>query len=196
VRFLYLVLLSLTTGVLVGKTFSPYFGNIYEILLYILIFFIGMDLGLNFKAEELRRVGHKELILPFLTLFGSVLGGLIASLIVGAPIKWGVVIGSGCGWYSFTGPLIAQYSTIYGAVGFLANLIREILTVLLYPVTTRKIDPKRAVVIGGATTMDTTLPIIARFGGRTVALAAFVHGLILTALIPFVLPLLLAFFGY
>ncbi|MEO2152648.1 MAG: lysine exporter LysO family protein, partial [Thermococcus sp.] len=99
---------------------------------------------------------------------------------------------AGCGWYSLTGPLIAQYSAVYGAVGFLGNLMREILTIMFYPIAIRKINPEKAVVMGGATTMDTTLPIITKFGGREVALVAFVHGFILTAVVPFLVPLILS----
>ncbi|WP_297471020.1 lysine exporter LysO family protein [Thermococcus sp.] len=190
-RFLYLVLTSLTLGVLVGRFLSPNFGNAYEVMLYVLIFLIGMDLGLSFRKEELMKVGRKALLLPFLTLIGSILGGLIASLLLGIEPKWGLAIGAGCGWYSLTGPLIAQYSPLYGAVGFLGNLMREILTILIYPIATKRIDPKKAVAMGGATTMDTTLPIITKFGGREVALVAFVHGFVLTALVPFLLPLIL-----
>jgi len=192
VRFLYLVLASLTIGTLVGHFFSPDFGNAYELMLYVLIFMIGMDLGMNFNAEELRKVGRKALVLPFLTLTGSILGGLLASLILGIEPRWGLAIGAGCGWYSLTGPIIAQYSAVYGAVGFLGNLMREILTIMFYPIAIRKIDPEKAVVIGGATTMDTTLPIITKFGGREVALVAFVHGFILTAVVPFLVPLILS----
>jgi len=192
VRFLYLVLASLTIGTLVGHFFSPDFRNAYEIMLYVLIFLIGMDLGLNFNAEELRKVGRKALVLPFLTLTGSILGGLLASLILGIEPRWGLAIGASCGWYSLTGPIIAQYSAVYGAVGFLGNLMREILTIMFYPIAIRKIDPEKAVVMGGATTMDTTLPVITKFGGREVALVAFVHGFILTAVVPFLVPLILS----
>ena len=191
-RFLYLVLASLTIGTLVGHFFSPDFGNAYELMLYVLIFMIGMDLGMNFNAEELRKVGRKALVLPFLTLTGSILGGLLASLILGIEPRWGLAIGAGCGWYSLTGPIIAQYSAVYGAVGFLGNLMREILTIMFYPIAIRKIDPEKAVVMGGATTMDTTLPVITKFGGREVALVAFVHGFILTAVVPFLVPLILS----
>jgi len=48
-----------------------------------------------------------------------------------------------------------------------------------------------AVPMGGATTMDTTLPIMTKFGGSEVALIAFVHGFVLTALVPFVVPFIL-----
>jgi len=192
VRFLHLVLASLTAGILVGRVLGPDFGNAYEVMLYVLIFLIGADLGLNFKIDELRRVGRDALVLPFLTLVGSALGGLLASLTLGIEPKWGLAIGAGCGWYSLTGPLIAQYSAVYGAVGFLGNLMREILTILLYPLAIHRISPEKAVAMGGATTMDTTLPIITKFGGREVALVAFVHGFILTAVVPFVVPLILS----
>ena len=191
-RFLYLVLASLTIGTLVGHFLSPDFGNAYELMLHVLIFLIGMDLGLNFNAKELRKVGGKALVLPFLTLTGSILGGLLAALVLGIEPRWGLAIGAGCGWYSLTGPIIAQYSAVYGAVSFLGNLMREILTIMFYPIAIRKIDPEKAVVIGGATTMDTTLPIITKFGGREVALVAFVHGFILTAVVPFLVPLILS----
>jgi len=194
--FLYLVLASLVAGILVGHIFTPDFGNAYEIMLYALIFLIGVDLGLSFSTGELRKVGRKALLLPFLTLTGSILGGLLAALVLGIEMRWGLAIGAGCGWYSLTGPLIAQYSAVYGAVGFLGNLLREILTITLYPLAIRKLNPEKAIVIGGATTMDTTLPIMARFGGKEVALVAFVHGFILTAIVPFLLPLILTLFDY
>ena len=191
-RFLYLILASLTAGILVGHFISPDFGEAYEVMLYVLIFFIGADLGSNLRAGELKRIGRKALLLPSLTLTGSMLGGLVASLILGMELRWGLAIGAGCGWYSLTGPLIAQYSAVYGAVGFLGNLMREILTILLYPIAIQRIDPEKAVVMGGATTMDTTLPIITKFGGREVAPVAFVHGFVLTAVVPFVVSLVLS----
>ena len=191
-RFLFLVIASLTLGIAVGQVYSPDFGNAYEITLYVLIFLIGMDLGLNFNGEELRKLGREALTLPIKTLVGSILGGLVASLLLGIEPKWGLAIGAGCGWYSLTGPLIAQYSAVYGAVGFLGNLMREILTITLYPVAIRRIDPEKAVAMGGATTMDTTLPVITKFGGRKVSLVAFVHGFILTSVVPFVVPLILS----
>lgn len=105
----------------------------------------------------------------------------------------------GCGrlcWYSLTGPpLIAQYSAVYGTLGFLANLTREMFTVLLYPpLAIKRVGKEAAVSMGGATTMDTTLPpLMTKFGGSEVALIAFVHGFVLTALVPFVVPFILGF---
>ncbi len=189
-RFLYLVLAALMAGLITGKVFSPDFGNLYELMLYTLILFIGIDLGMS-SISEVRKVSKFAVLLPFSTMLGSLLGGVAASLILGISLKWGLAVSAGCGWYSLTGPLIGQYSAAYGALGFLANLTREIITVILYPIAAGKIAKEPLVSIGGATTMDTTLPIIRKFGDSETALVAFVHGFILTAAIPFILPLIL-----
>ncbi|ASJ08745.1 hypothetical protein A3L11_05680 [Thermococcus siculi] len=190
-RFLIYVLASLVAGMAVGHSNAPNFGNLYEIMLYILILIIGIDLGQTFRLGEIKRLGRLAVKLPVATLVGSLLGGLAASLLLGIELKWGLAISAGCGWYSLTGPLIGQYSAVYGTLGFLANLTREIFTVLLYPVTIRRIPKELAVSMGGATTMDTTLPVITKFGGSEVALIAFVHGFVLTAVVPFVVPFIL-----
>ncbi|USG99091.1 lysine exporter LysO family protein [Thermococcus argininiproducens] len=191
-NFLYFVLASLILGITLGKTTTFDFGNLYEIMLYLLIFIIGMDIGKSKGLrEELKKLGRMALLLPMATVIGSLLGGFLASLLLGIPLKWALGISAGFGWYSLTGPLLAAYSPIYGVIGFLANLTREILTIIFYPVVIRKIPREVGIVMGGATTMDTTLPIMAKFGGTEITLLAFVHGFILTAIAPFLIPLIL-----
>lgn len=190
--FLYFVLASLILGMIVGKTTTFDFGNLYEIMLYLLIFIIGMDIGKSKGLrEELKKLGRMALLLPMATVIGSLLGGFLASLFLGIPLKWALGISAGFGWYSLTGPLLAVYSPVYGVIGFLANLTREILTIIFYPIAIRKIPREVGIVMGGATTMDTTLPIMAKFGGTEITLLAFVHGFILTAIAPFLIPLIL-----
>ncbi|ASJ04178.1 lysine exporter LysO family protein [Thermococcus barossii] len=192
-RFLVYVLVSLIAGIAFGHFYAPEFGNLYEAMLYLLILIIGIDLGQTFRLGEIKRLGRLAIKLPLGTLLGSLLGGLVASLLLGIELRWGLAVAAGCGWYSLTGPLIAQYSAVYGTLGFLANLVREIFTVLLYPMAIRRIPKELAVSMGGATTMDTTLPIMTKFGGSDVALIAFVHGFVLTALVPFVVSFILQF---
>jgi len=191
-RFVLYVLTALLLGMIIGHFYTPDFGDLYEVMLYVLIFIIGVDLGMNFRPSELRKLGRSVLLLPVGTLVGSLLGGLAASLILGIGLRWGLAISAGCGWYSLTGPLIGQYSAVYGALGFIANLTREILTVIFYPIFSGRLPGNSAVAMGGATTMDTTLAIMTKFGGREVALVAFVHGFVLTAVVPFVVPLMLS----
>ncbi|NJE25222.1 lysine exporter LysO family protein [Thermococcus sp. MV5] len=193
--FLYFVLASLILGMTVGKTTTFDFGNLYEIMLYLLIFIIGVDIGKSKGLrEELKKLGRMALLLPMATVIGSLLGGFLGSLLLRIPLKWALGISAGFGWYSLTGPLLAAYSPIYGVIGFLANLTREILTIIFYPIAIRKIPKDVGIVMGGATTMDTTLPIIAKFGGTEITLLAFIHGFILTAIAPFLIPIILQIF--
>jgi uncharacterized membrane protein YbjE (DUF340 family) len=192
VSVLYLVISSLLLGMLVGKYTSLEFGNLYEFMLYLLIFIIGIDIGKSRGLrEELKRLGKMAILLPTSTVVGSLMGGLLASFLLKVSPKWGLAISAGFGWYSLTGPLLATYSPIYGIIGFLANLTREILTIIFYPLAIKRIPKEKAIVMGGATTMDTTLPLMVKFGGTEITLLAFVHGFILTAIAPFLIPLIL-----
>ncbi|ASJ01033.1 lysine exporter LysO family protein [Thermococcus gorgonarius] len=190
-RFSALVLTSLTLGFITGRILSPDLGALYEWVLYALIFLIGLDLGMEFDFNALRKSGRLGLSLAVTTILGSIAGALLGGLLLDIPIRYASAIGAGCGWYSITGPIIAQYSAIYGTLGFLANLLREILTVTLYPFLVRWIPPEVGLTIGGATTMDTTLGVIAKTGGKEVSLVAFIHGFVITMLVPFLLPLIL-----
>ena len=189
-KFSVFVLVALTAGIATGFLLHPNIGKGYELALYVLIFLIGVDIG-GSLGEETGRIPKKVLILPFSTLIGSIAGAALGAVLMGLSLRYSIAVGAGCGWYSLTGPVIARYSTFYGAVGFLANILRELLTVVLYPSLIRHIPKEAAVSIGGATTMDTTLGLITKAGGRDVALTAFIHGFILTVLVPFILPIIL-----
>jgi len=77
----------------------------------------------------------------------------------------------------------------FGLLGFAVNILREIIMFIMYPVLSKRM-PLEAICIGGATTANTTLPIITRFGGGEVALIAFIHGIIIALLIPIILPII------
>ena len=72
----------------------------------------------------------------------------------------------------------------------MTNVSRETLSIILIPVVARYAGPFAAVAPGGATTMDVTLPLIVKFVGTDMALVAFFHGLVLSALVPVLVPLL------
>jgi uncharacterized membrane protein YbjE (DUF340 family) len=56
--------------------------------------------------------------------------------------------------------LAKTISPFAGALGFTSNFIRELLTIFIYP---KMRDKTTSISIGGATTMDSTLPIISSF---------------------------------
>jgi len=87
---------------------------------------------------------------------------------------------------------MASYSALYGTVGFLSNLSRELLTIVAYPILKGHVPPEPIVSIGGAATMGTTPGIIREAGGREAGIIAFVQGFVLTMAVPFLVPLLLS----
>ena len=189
-RYLYIFILSLIVGLIIGKYTGVEVGGIYEITLYILIFLVGMDLGTG-NIHEFKKAGKASLILPLLTIIGSLIGGFWGGFLLHIPIKWSLAITAGCGWYSLAGPLVTQYSPLYGAMAFITNLIRELVMILLFPFAVRKVPGKILVFIGGAGTMDSTLGIVKKFGTREDALVSFVHGFIVTIAVMSILPLIL-----
>lgn len=190
-NFTVLVLIALVLGFIVGRLANIDFGNMYELMLYIQILLIGIDLGKSSGLRGVRQVGKFGFLLPLFTIIGSLLGGIIAFIVLDIPLKYALAIASGMGWYSLCGPILAKYSAVYGVMGFLVNLAREIFTIIGYSFIIKKFPKDMALTIGGGTTMDSTLPIIVKFGGKDIMILSFVHGFILTLLIPFITPFIL-----
>ncbi|ABR54233.1 protein of unknown function DUF340 membrane [Methanococcus vannielii SB] len=190
-NFTILVLIALILGFIVGRLVNIDFGNMYEIMLYIQILLIGIDLGKSSGLRGVRKVGKFGFLLPLFTIIGSLIGGVVAFLVLDIPLKYALAISSGMGWYSLCGPILAKYSAVYGVMGFLVNLAREIFTIIGYSFIIKKFPKDMAIAIGGGTTMDSTLPIIVKFGGKDIMILSFVHGFILTLLIPFIIPFIL-----
>lgn len=177
-----------------------------ERLLCVLLFFIGVSI-----ADELIKLLRTHAFvdraakLLFSTIAGSTLGGLLSGALlawsgpvdevgcasVTCAIKYSVAISLGMGWYTFTGVLLSVHSSFLSFLGFMSNLLRELLTYVIYPLLPERYRIS-GISIGGATTMDTTLPVILRFGGSDAALLAFVHGMVLTLVIPVLLPLVIS----
>ena len=90
-----------------------------------------------------------------------------------------LAIDSGFAYYSLSSIFIAEYrGAELGTIALLANIIREMITLLLTPLITKRFGPLAPISSGGATTMDTTLPIITQtVGQRYVALSIY-HGFV------------------
>ncbi|MEM1677747.1 MAG: lysine exporter LysO family protein [Ignisphaera sp.] len=163
-----------------------------ELFLYILIASIGIVVAYEAKSiKEVMAGIDLSVRLVIATILGSILGGILTALILHSDVIVYLAIALGMGWYTFTGSYLATIDSYLGLLGFTANMFREIATILLYPILSKKY-PIEAISIGGATTMDTTLPIIARFTNTSVTIIAFIHGLILTLLIPIIIPAIMA----
>ncbi|MEM2083990.1 MAG: lysine exporter LysO family protein [Nitrososphaerota archaeon] len=198
--FIIKVIIALISGILIGfiifpQNILPFLDYLINLNLCFLLFFAGYEIG---KAPNITK-GLKEAssivsLILLSTIFGSIIGAFIAGQIIGFNPSYSMSIGAGFGWYSLTGPLLMQYINPYiGAVGFTSNILREILTMLLFPYFEKIFGTFAAISMGGATTMDSTLPIIIKtVSDKKYILIAFIHGAILTILAPILIPFILS----
>ena len=70
------------------------------------------------------------------------------------------------------------------------NIAREIITLLGAPVLARLFGPLAPISSGGATSMDTTLPVITSVSGRDFVVLSIFHGVI----VDFSVPIIVSFF--
>ncbi len=192
------VLTAVVAGIAAGRWLIP--GEVYgqldqisTVALAVLVFGVGIDVGRNRGVwQRIQSMGLTILMVPLLVALGSVAGAVLAGHFLGMPFNEAGAVGAGFGWYSLSGIILAQiYNVETGALAFLANVIREVLALITIPLLARYVGRLSAIAPGGATTMDTTLPLIVRFAGPEVAIIAFFSGVILTLAVPVLVPLLI-----
>ena len=195
------IILVLFAGVLSGifllePSFYKYTNTLLNIGLCLLLFFVGMDIGSNKKAfEHLKKLGFKILLIPISAAIGCIVGGMMVSIVLGMPIFEGAAVAAGFGWYSLAPILIAPYSSELSTIAFLTNVLREILAIIFIPYTAKYIGYFETIALGGATSMDTTLPIITKNTNAETAVVSFVSGLFLSLLVPVLVPLFISLLG-
>ena len=163
----------------------------YWMLLSVLLG-VGMELGHSTSIwEKLKRLPRISLLLPLTSGLGAILGGAVAAWPLGLGVFAGMAVGAGFGWYSLSSVLLAELGgPEIAALAFLTNVFREILAIVFMPVLFRAGLGIAALTPGGATTMDTTLAIVAKCADEETTVLAFFHGVTLSMLVPILVPLL------
>lgn len=162
-----------------------------EYALLFLLFLVGLQLrgsGMTLRQILINRRGMMVAMVVFLS---ALAGGAVAALLLGLPVKTGLAMASGFGWYSLSGILMTEsFGPVIGSAAFFNDLLRELLAIMLIPAL---IARHRSTALGlcGATSMDFTLPVLQRSGGAEIVPAAIVHGFMLSLLA----PVLIAFFA-
>jgi len=162
--------------------------------LYVLMFLVGIGVGSNKKTWEIiKSVNFKILLVPLSVITGTYIGVIIFSLLQNnITITEAIAVGSGFGYYSLSSVLITEVSgETLGVIALLSNIIREIITLLFTPVFARYFGKLAPISSGGATAMDTTLPIITKYIGADYAIISVFSGVVLTILVPFLIALIL-----
>lgn len=190
------IILAVIVGAVVGVFVPDSFYGATDVLLTIglclLLFFVGIDIGKNKNVfADIKNSGRLFFLIPIGVTIGSLLGAIGVGFLLGYPINESGAIGSGMGWYTLSSIIIAPYSSELSVLAFLTNVVREILAIALIPVIAKYIGFNEAIAPSGATAMDTTLPIISRNTNGETAILSFSTGLILSTMVPILVPLFL-----
>ena len=156
-------------------------------VLWLLMGLVGLSIGSDRRLSEiLRTLRPRVLLLPLATTVGTFAGVAAASLFLAYSLADCLAVGAGFAYYSLSSIFITQYKGAeLGTVALLSNILREILTLVGTPLLVRLLGPLTPISCGGASTMDTTLPIIARYAGRDWIFVSIVHAMILDFSVPF-----------
>ena len=165
-------------------------------ILYALMLQVGISIGSNKNLKQIvRQIRLKMLVIPLATIIGTLLFSALASLLLS---RWSVfecmAVGSGFAYYSLSSILITQLkesslgvqlATELGTIALMANIMREIMALLGAPLFVKYFGRLSPICAGGATTMDTTLPIITRYSGKDLVFISIFHGIIVDFTVPF-----------
>lgn len=186
-------------GILIGAyDLTPTFlreTDYSQYALYVLMFLVGVGIGSDPKAlQAITAMNFKILLIPLTTIIGTAIGMIvIIPLLEGVNLKEAMAVGAGYGYYSLSSLIIKDlHSEWLGVVALLSNVIREIITLLLAPMFALIFGKIAPICSGGATSMDTTLPIISNASGKEYAIPSLVHGIVLTILVPFIVSFILS----
>lgn len=171
-------------------------GGLSFVALCGLLLCVGMSIGLNPDMKsDFKSLNPRLALLPIATILGSWVGAMVAFIIMKGGGE-GIIqprgltdclaIDSGFAYYSLSSIFITEYrGAELGTIALLANIIREMLTLLGAPLMARWFGPLAPISAGGATTMDTTLPILSQtVGQRYIALSIY-HGFVVDFTVPF-----------
>ena len=168
----------------ITQPWSVYAGKASEYALIFLLWLIGIQLRNSNMPLRQILLNRRGMLIAVVVLISSLLGGLIAALLLGLPLNKGLAIASGFGWYSLSGIMLTDaLGPILGSAAFFNDLLRELVAIMIIPLLVRRYSMS-AVGIGGATAMDFTLPVIQKSGSVQLVPAAIVSGFILSLSAP------------
>ncbi|GAB1417013.1 lysine exporter LysO family protein [Paludibacter sp.] len=190
------IVIFFVLGVYSGmNNFIPYSAEQNNLSFYVLcclMFFVGFSIGANKDSlESFKKIHPYYFLLPVVTVVGTLVGVTFLSLFfANRSLQDVLAVGSGFGYYSLSAIFISKYKGAeLGTVALLANITREILTLLLAPLMVKYFGRLAPISAGGATTMDTTLPVISKYSGKEYVVVSVFHGVIVDLSVPFLVTL-------
>ena len=161
-----------------------------------LMFSVGLSIGNDPQTLiNFRMLNPRLVFLPITTILGTLSAAALVSLILPhRSVTDCMAVGSGLGYYSLSSIFITEYKgPELGTVALLSNIMREVLTLLCAPLLVRWFGNLAPTSAGGATTMDTTLPVITRYAGQPFVVVSIFHGFVTDFSVPFLVTFFCSF---
>lgn len=193
---IWLAIVSLVLGVVCGQwVFSgetvSLLDQVADVTLSLLMLSVGVSVGANrLVFRKLRENNLKLLVIPGAIIAASVLGGYLTGLLFGMEPHVSMAVASGLGWYSLSGVMLTELAGAeIGALTFLSNVLREILSFLIIPTIAKYCNRYTAIAPAAATSEDTTLPMIMKCTDEEVAVVSVINGFLCSLAVPFLIEL-------
>ena len=161
-----------------------------------LMFSVGLSIGHDPQTiQNFRSLNPRLMLLPVGTILGTLTAAALVSLLFSHRTTTEcMAVGSGFGYYSLSSIFITEYKGAeLGTVALLSNIAREIITLLCAPLLVRWFGNLAPISSGGATTMDTTLPIITQCAGQKFVIISIFHGFVVDFSVPFLVTFFCSF---
>lgn len=152
-----------------------------------LMFCVGISIGCDTSIlKSFRKVNPRLMLLPVMTILGTLAGCAAASLILGhRQLSDCLAIGSGFGYYSLSSIFITQYrGAELGTIALLANIFREMMALLGAPLIRKYFGKLAPISAAGVNSMDVLLPSITQYSGKDVIPIAIFHGILIDMSVP------------
>jgi uncharacterized membrane protein YbjE (DUF340 family) len=192
------IIAAVASGIAVGLFLFPqqlvqHIGDIIDLGLCALLFFVGIDIGRNKDIiNQIKACGLRILLVPAMIALGSITGSIAGGFLLGLPLNESGAIGAGFGWYSLSAIILSDYSAEIGAVAFITNVCRELFALMAIPFIAKYIGKLESIAPAGATAMDTSLPIVSRSTDSRTAVVSFITGVVLSMLVPVLVPIMIS----
>lgn len=186
--------LGIFIGYIVDESFFEFNDSLSTYALHFLLFLIGISIGADLKVFRIiKKLHYRILFVPISVIIGTLAGvASVSFLFDSISLNECLAIGSGFGYYSLSSIYITELrGETLGVIALLSNIIREVITLIGSPVLAKYFGKLAPIASGGATSMDTTLPIITRYSGKNYAVISVFSGTVLTLIVPFMVTLFL-----
>ena len=196
----FIILWCFITGILLAYyRYVPDIFLTYDYSNYILpvmMFFVGIGIGGDIKSlyVPIKKYKLKIILIPLATIFGSIIITALISPLFDITTKETIAIGSGFGYYSLSAIFLNKLAGYeIGMMALISNMTREITALLFIPILARYCGKLSPISAAGATSIDTTLPIIAKSCGEQFIVISIFHGILVDISVPIIISLLYYF---